>query len=1143
MKSNIMSYPEFYEAIQNNELVYLFGAGISSSLTDNHSCSWWQWIVNGIEYMKDTGLAAAYKASIEKDGSTGNLVSIVGKVMSATRKDGTYAAWMKNSFETVSITNNVLAGTLKKLLLTQDVFATTNYDRLLECATGLSTLSYEEPDKAFCMLDQKKSEAVLHIHGVYDSVHGVDNIIADQEQYNRILDDKGAQFIQHILGTRTLIFVGCGQTTEDANVSRFIQFAETFLHMDRDYYFLYKKGEVPVDMPDNIKLIPYGDDYSDLPKFLEDMAQERLRAKIESNPIIGRTAQHSKSICTEVLLKYHYSQETIPFCGRKEELNQLQEFIAVSVPISWWVITGQAGAGKSRLALEMLKKLPVSWFGFFLNDKVSVNDIHAFIPFTNSVVIIDYVSGRERWIAEIMQKLKECFEGSSYYLRVLLIERENNRKTGSWYAKLVQHFGKYGDINALEYKKEFLNIVDLDEDSVTEFVGAVCSFHGLESDQERNATLRDAYKNKLERLNYRPLFVQIFVEAWIENDFSFPRYDNFEDILQILLSREQEKWLANLDGNQECCNAFIHLLLRANVSGELNTENLPDFYKDDWRIISTYINHHSFPGQQRKEERASIINAVCHNIDNENYSIIPLFPDIIKEYMFFYYMEDERLDEVMNEIWQHVPHDFSVFIARCLTDFPDNDFFRKALNVYNASTRDHEILVGRLSLLKARKLGESDDPNVLYGIVENEYEFWRAIVVPEESDPDFDKMSLIKISGLNYVAQAFGGWSMFDVSRMVEAAEEALEVPGGQISNLMKQFFLQQHITELSKANFIDEAAYLRRKMELLIAGSNDEDWESLLQMQNENNAMMERILQLDFYGAYEILKKMEAKCKLSYIEAVRVLAHSCFNYDNLACSFQKNKYVGRGARIAEKLEFLYPDDKNIRARTLGCNASKLQADYFSGAITAEKAVEQLECYEDKLNTMAFENNDADEALGMTWGMIKTFKINFIDEDKQEMCKLISETDEVLAVNPHVDEAVTTKITALHVLHKKILNDKVPHLEVEDVFRYVELNNVSGSIRNAFFEMLADSEDAEKRENYMTECVMYGARQDAKYNPLMGSGIEEIDDETDILRSLYGEQMQETVRRPHKKIGANDKCPCGSGKKFKKCCRGNGKYD
>lgn len=35
------------------------------------------------------------------------------------------------------------------------------------------------------------------------------------------------------------------------------------------------------------------------------------------------------------------------------------------------------------------------------------------------------------------------------------------------------------------------------------------------------------------------------------------------------------------------------------------------------------------------------------------------------------------------------------------------------------------------------------------------------------------------------------------------------------------------------------------------------------------------------------------------------------------------------------------------------------------------------------------------------------------------------------------------------------------------------------------------------------------------------------------------------VQQPikHVKIGRNDICPCGSGKKFKKCCLGNGIYD
>ena len=32
------------------------------------------------------------------------------------------------------------------------------------------------------------------------------------------------------------------------------------------------------------------------------------------------------------------------------------------------------------------------------------------------------------------------------------------------------------------------------------------------------------------------------------------------------------------------------------------------------------------------------------------------------------------------------------------------------------------------------------------------------------------------------------------------------------------------------------------------------------------------------------------------------------------------------------------------------------------------------------------------------------------------------------------------------------------------------------------------------------------------------------------------EHKQETVRRESPKIGRNDPCPCGSGKKYKNCC-------
>ena len=36
------------------------------------------------------------------------------------------------------------------------------------------------------------------------------------------------------------------------------------------------------------------------------------------------------------------------------------------------------------------------------------------------------------------------------------------------------------------------------------------------------------------------------------------------------------------------------------------------------------------------------------------------------------------------------------------------------------------------------------------------------------------------------------------------------------------------------------------------------------------------------------------------------------------------------------------------------------------------------------------------------------------------------------------------------------------------------------------------------------------------------------------------EEKQKPVRREGKKVGRNDPCPCGSGKKYKKCCLGTG---
>lgn len=1143
MKSNLYDYPVFEEAIRNNALVYLFGAGISSALTDNVSCSWWKWIHNGTYYMKDSIVAANLRKSMDDDSSTDNLIKIVGEVLKTTKSEGSYHNWMQESFETVGISNKSLADTLKKLLITQDILATTNYDLLLEQAIGLQTISYEEPDRAFAMIDRRKSDSVLHLHGVYDSVHGIDNIVADQMQYDVVLNDKGAQFIQNILGTKTLIFVGCGQTTEDGNISQFIQFAKHYLRMDIPYYFLYKSDSIPVDMPDNIKLIPYGEEYSDLPLFLEDMIQTRLKAWVSRYRIVGRSIYCNTSKLSDSLMQYHYSQETVPFCGRQAEIEELHAFIKADAEFAWWAVTGQAGAGKSRLAFELLHRLPACWFGFFLNDNTTINDFDRFKPFTNTLIIIDYISGRESLVAEYIRRFHDLFSSVSYQVRILLIERENRRQTGSWYSKLIQRFGKFDSIINNEYSNSFLNVKDLDDDSVEQFIGCVCAVNGLTVDSKRDNELRAAYGRRFEKLKFRPLYVQMFVEAWINNGFSYPRYDTYEDLLKYTLAREQEKWLLTLDGNQECCNSFIRLIIRANISGEIAISDIPDIYKDDWKKVESFIQNHSFPGKQRLEEKVSVVTEVCQTVGDEAEKIVPMFPDIIKEYMFYYYSDEESLPAIMSEIWQNAAADFTVFITRCLTDFPKNDFYPYALNVYDYSTGDIEILLGRLEVLKRWVIQDEDDPIVLYSLVCNEYEFWKSVVVPIDDIEQADRVGTLKVSGLNYVARQFGGWSNYDLSNMMEAIDASLDVFGGKATEFMKQFFLQEHITELSKAGFFDEAEYLRNKIDELPIDVEDTSWKTVIHMQNHNSKMMEHILGGEFSKAADILSKMWEECRCSDIEAVHVFAHACFNIDYLAFMTNHTLYIGKGLELIRKVELLYPDDFAVKARVLGCKISILHNDYFNQNLPAPELLQCLGELEDLLDSIPFGKGEtSDEALNMTWGLLIGLKINGIKNNSEELRKLIKKAESILSAYPHFDSIATAKIMAVHTLHKQALHDKVSHAEVEDSFRYVELNYDSNSLRETFFNMLEDSEDADHREDYKTKWVMYGARQGAKYDPLVGSGIPEVDLEADFIREILDYIPQKPYRRTNRKIGANELCPCGSGKKFKKCCRGNGKY-
>ncbi len=161
MKNDLEVYKSFKEALQKEELVFLFGSGISAALT-HQAGGWVKWILDGTNYISDKAIADQIRHSVDNYKSAENLIRVVGEVISATKSSHSYDDWMRGSLKSGNIEDDFLAGVLKVLAASKTVFLTTNYDLLLEQATGLNTLSYSEPDAVFEMLRRNKNHHNSH---------------------------------------------------------------------------------------------------------------------------------------------------------------------------------------------------------------------------------------------------------------------------------------------------------------------------------------------------------------------------------------------------------------------------------------------------------------------------------------------------------------------------------------------------------------------------------------------------------------------------------------------------------------------------------------------------------------------------------------------------------------------------------------------------------------------------------------------------------------------------------------------------------------------------------------------------------------------------------------------------------------------
>lgn len=1127
------------------QIAFFFGAGISVSLS-NKRYGWEQWVRNGIAFLPvEYERQAFYRQLGDTATAKGNpsadlLTSVLDGVISTLKKTpGLYEAWMHGAFETATVENHALAMTLKKLLTFSDIFVTTNYDALLERATGTTAVSYLYPEIVYPMLQNGQNNYVVHIHGRYSTQEGdtEDSIIATDTQYSQLLDDQGAQFIQNTIGTRTIIFIGCGKTTSDQNISRFIKFAKDYLHLEKTSYFLHLFGEEPEDLPDHIVPICFGDKYSDLPIFLERLAEIRLDAFVQNNPFIELFPSAITSEQRNSFSQYYFAAEALSFQGRSTELASLEAFLEQKDDVLWYSVNGQSGSGKSRLALELCHRNSGQWCSFFLKPESDTAALDGFAPYRDTLVVIDDFKGAEKNVADLIETLSARFIGSGYRLRLLLCERENSALFGTWFETLERSFssGYLPKFRSERYggaAQPFLVLRDLDGEAVLHMIAEICAKNGLPADRIRDEKLRASYGGKLEQLQFRPLFLQMFVEAWIENGCSSTRFDGYVQLLEDILNREQGRWFAELGEDHALFDSWIRLLLLAITKGRLKQADVPETYASDFNAIVMYVRTHSFPGKQRQARFISLVADMCHNIDQADAYIEPMYPDILKEYCFLYYLEEDRLVDAARELWSFDPDGFSLRMEKIVTDFPYNDKAYQLLDG-DASYRFRvEPLRARIHLLDNSILQKTDDLQKIHVWVDREYEFWHGLALG--NDGSDEQRAILIFLGLDKVAQQYGAqdapWKR-TVDKMLSVFDEALALKGGEALDLIKMVKGQEMAQRLSIAGMTSHATALLAKVNAAMKTESGREVARETRLEQLNTEMMDHILSGEFSDAYETLKRaMKHTKELCSLPCLTYFLKMCGHFGYLAAQCGLEKYIGRAEYLAEQTRGLLQEDNEAYFARVAVRLNRFEADIFQGEpVNHQKEVQAI-------FQSAWESpgNESNECLGRA-GVLLMNWLRSEEEIEDIGKKLRNRLDQVHHKTENGDVLAQAYLRTMTALKKASGDGLFSKEEIEDAYAIMLRYPDSENTRDIFLMMLERSTESDNQVKYMRREIVTAATTHKRYHP-----DPEIWTEEDEFSFYFPEQP---YRREHRKIGANEPCPCGSGKKFKKCCRGTGKYD
>ena len=392
-----------------------------------------------------------------------------------------------------------------------------------------------------------------------------------------------------------------------------------------------------------------------------------------------------------------FRQRATRLTGRESELDKLHRFLDTKEPVAWWQIAGDAGQGKSRLALDLILEVQEFWHaGFLRADDLSNTNWDTVAISRPTLIVIDYVAApkKAKQVSEALLKLidrskKSDAERLTYPVRILLLERKGyafeDQESIGWFSVFIDDARFIGDIRATAYKDKDdeestpLYLQSMPASKLVEIAQSWTATRGrLPLSDEQCKQLKEALAGGSEITDqelprneraWRPLFTMLFAEL-LGSGKTLSIDSQLDNLGKILEQERQEFWKDEAGKEVVPPEEATYLACLATMVGEL----LP---------THTYLRgpNGDFYGIRDDSIRQNTWLCLGRGIPERPPIELPFLarePDLMGEYFVLETLDKDvalggkDASKILRDAWEINKVDLLGFMIRFIQDFKDH---------------------------------------------------------------------------------------------------------------------------------------------------------------------------------------------------------------------------------------------------------------------------------------------------------------------------------------------------------------------------------------------------------------------------------------------------------------------------------------